>query len=353
MPETVKTRVLIISDTHCAGLSDHSLRDEHERLPFSLPLPSADLLIHCGDLTYTGKIHEYENSLDMIKQIDAPVKLVIAGNHDMSLDKNFVYDHVGRSGAMGAWRRINDNNMAEATWKEARDLWTAPDAQAKRQGVTFLDEGTHQIDLPNGARVNVYASPYTPSFCDWGFAYEHEEDRFNPPKSSLSDAKNIAVNPIPSFTSSSPAIDICMTHGPPHGRLDDVLNGPNAGCPHLLRAIMRARPLIHCFGHIHEGWGGDRVKWSESADHVATTSVSIAECKQTESLSGVAHIEQIDADWESASERHGVFLDFSGAKNTDLKRGKDTLLVNASIMNVRYKPVNAPWVIDIDLPRAD
>lgn len=30
--------------------------------------------------------------------------------------------------------------------------------------------------------------------------------------------------------------------------------------------------------------------------------------------------------------------------------GESTLFVNASIMNVNYRPVNAPWVVDLDLP---
>lgn len=56
-------------------------------------------------------------------------------------------------------------------------------------------------------------------------------------------------------------LDILLTHGPPYARLDETSRGDFAGCPHLLRALMRSRPLIHCFGHIHEGWGAERVKW--------------------------------------------------------------------------------------------
>jgi hypothetical protein len=52
-------------------------------------------------------------------------------------------------------------------WIQARHFWTAPDGPAAQAGVTFLDEGHHQIDLSNGARLQVYASPYTPEFCDF------------------------------------------------------------------------------------------------------------------------------------------------------------------------------------------
>lgn len=78
---TVKTRVLIISDTHCASLSQEDGNVEMSKSPFTAPLPKADLLIHCGDLTQTGLMSEYLETLDMLQAIDAPVKLVIAGNH--------------------------------------------------------------------------------------------------------------------------------------------------------------------------------------------------------------------------------------------------------------------------------
>lgn len=151
MADTVKTRVLIISDTHCASLSG----DGHDAAsPFTSPLPDCDLLIHCGDLTHQGTMEQYHQTLDMLKEISAPVKLVIAGNHDLSLDKDYVLGHMAK----------NRQTQAEADRlvKQARDLWTSPDGRAKFEGITFLDEGTHQINLKNGAFVKLYASPYTP-----------------------------------------------------------------------------------------------------------------------------------------------------------------------------------------------
>jgi multisite-specific tRNA:(cytosine-C5)-methyltransferase len=34
-----------------------------------------------------------------------------------------------------------------------------------------------------------------------------------------------------------------------------------AGCGDLFAAVARARPRVHCFGHIHEGWGAKKVVW--------------------------------------------------------------------------------------------
>lgn len=148
---TVKTRVLIISDTHCASLSGEGHDDT---TPFTSPLTDCDLLIHCGDLTHEGTIEQYHSTLDALKEIRAPTKLVIAGNHDLSLDKDFVLCHM----------RKNHQTQAEADRqvKQARDLWTDANGRAKLEGVTLLDEGVHQIRLDNGALVRLYASPYTP-----------------------------------------------------------------------------------------------------------------------------------------------------------------------------------------------
>lgn len=56
-------------------------------------------------------------------------------------------------------------------------LYTSPEAVA--DGIRYLEEGVHALEISNGARFTVYASAYTPAFCDWGFAYERDEDRFN------------------------------------------------------------------------------------------------------------------------------------------------------------------------------
>ena len=356
MAATVKTRVLIISDTHCALLTQ---RDGHFRdpvPPFRAPLPAADMLIHCGDLTFTGKLEQYHHALDMLKNIDAPVKLVIAGNHDISLDREFVLGHIGKA-PKGAFKWDESVDEAETQVEQMKDLWQAPEGRAKKEGVMVLEEGVHTIDLQNGSRLNVYASPYTPEFCDWGFSYDRNEDRFNLPETSLLDATNIASNPIPSFSSSQAPIDIAVTHGPPYGRLDEVNRGGRVGCPHLLRALMHARPLVHCFGHIHEGSGAERIRWSDDADKVASDATTIKDWQQSKWLSGIANdglaIDRLQVDMDTAKERHGIFVDISDGGDLKARRGQETLLVNSSIMDVKYNPVNPPWIVDLDLPKRE
>ena len=44
--------------------------------------------------------------------------------------------------------------------------------------------------------------------------------------------------------------DILITHGPPHGILDNEM-----GDEELLSQIQEIKPRIHCFGHIHGTFG--------------------------------------------------------------------------------------------------
>lgn len=73
--------------------------------------------------------------------------------------------------------------------------------------VSFLNEGTHTFILKNGAKFTMYMSPYTPAFCDWAFAYERNENRFNGPHQVADGVTSIATDPIPDD------IDLVMTHG--------------------------------------------------------------------------------------------------------------------------------------------
>jgi Icc-related predicted phosphoesterase len=132
-----------------------------------------------------------------------------------------------------------------------------------------------------------------------------------------------------------------MTHGPPMGVLDATYRGENVGCEHLLRAARRCRPRLHCFGHIHEGWGAQKVRWSNSEE---------LDIKPGE------HVEEADAvlvDSEAAMEERAASVDISQGADTAVEFGKETLMVNASIMTIQYKPWNAPWLVDMDLDRAE
>lgn len=167
--------------------------------------------------------------------------------------------------------------------------------------------------------TQIYSSPWQPEYYDWAFTYPREVDRFNP---SPAVVKDKAANPVPNH----PDIDIMLTHGPPRGILDETNHGEKVGCDHLLRAVTRCKPRLHCFGHIHEGWGAGRMDWERES------------------------FGQVETFKSHMLDNRYAGVDISKGGENPLKWGQETLFVNASIMDVRYNPTNAPWVVDIDLP---
>lgn len=90
---TIRTRILILSDTHGHPLLDPA----HDTLwcgGFRRPLPPADVALHCGDLTLRSTPEELETTLNLMREVDAPLKLVIPGNHDSGLDSKFWEEEV-------------------------------------------------------------------------------------------------------------------------------------------------------------------------------------------------------------------------------------------------------------------
>lgn len=99
-----------------------------------------------------GHLDEYEKTLTMLSSIDADLKLVIAGNHDITLDEAY-YKRKGRH--MHGEKRYDEDLPLKA-----REMWMGE--RARRTGVTYLEEGSHEFRLRNGAALRVYASPYQP-----------------------------------------------------------------------------------------------------------------------------------------------------------------------------------------------
>ncbi|KIW63474.1 hypothetical protein, variant 3 [Phialophora macrospora] len=225
MSANIRTRLLILSDTH--GEDFRSGDRPHQRF---------DVALHCGDLTDGSKLEEFRSSIKMLSSIEAPLKLVIAGNHDFSMDIAAFEEKLAEAASP-----LDPEIVAReyGTLGQARRLFE----DAKSEGIIFLDEGTHRFVLENGAILKVYASPYTPALGAWGFQYlPNHGHQF----------------------SIEGETDIVMTHGSPKGILDFTYGRERAGCPDLFVAVAHCRPRIHCFGHIHEGWGAKVVTWKDS-----------------------------------------------------------------------------------------
>ena len=252
----------------------------------------------------TGLEAEHKTMVDVLKAADAELKIVIAGNHDLTLDKEYYtqFGHLSHPANLQDLDKIRDLYCGE---------------EARRHGIVYMEEQFKTFDLKNGARFTVYASQYQPEFYNWAFMYPRTQDRFNP---SVPVAAFQAPRPVPSF----PGVDIMLTHGPPHGILDKVEYGNHrVGCEHLRRAVARARPRIHCFRHIDEGYGAERMHWE-------------SESKKS-----------IQQDANAVFQNRSAYINASSDGGGTLTFGEETLFINASIMDVQYNPRNSPglWIL--------
>ncbi|KAK3627154.1 H(+)-transporting V0 sector ATPase subunit d [Elasticomyces elasticus] len=315
LSQDIPTRFLIIPDTH--GQTD-----------LHLPTQEVDVVIHCGDLTEHSKLCEFEATLDLIKRIKAPLKLVIAGNHDFSLDLPMFRKKIADV------RPPLDPDLVKREYGdagEAKRLLQTEDA--KSAGIVYLEEGTHTFTLANGARLKVYASPYTPSKADWGFEYDPQQEEH---KWSIDNDT-----------------DVVMTHGPPKGVLDFAsASRQRVGSPGLFAAVARARPRMHCFGHIHEAWGAKQVVWREEISETPShfTDIDNDASRSYDSLSTI-HPRKFDGPEEEASkvEKLRQLREKRYCSASSSVESGQTLFVNAAMEGEEER---VPWVVDIALPKA-
>ena len=197
-------RFVCISDTH----------NQHN----TLTLPSGDVLIHAGDFSGTGTHQQVQRFLEWFIQQPHPHKILIAGNHDLTLDAQ----HYERS-----WIRFHRKKKLND--EAIRDLLiqAQPYMHYLKDSMVTI-EGTH-----------IYGSPWQPAFFDWAFNLQRGEQCAQ------------AWQQIPTHT------DILITHGPPLGHGDLLVpKNTHCGCVDLLAEIQhRVKPKYHIFGHIHEGYG--------------------------------------------------------------------------------------------------
>ncbi|CAE7205591.1 hypothetical protein CFE70_008680 [Pyrenophora teres f. teres 0-1] len=297
---------LILSDTHGAELPNN--------------LPPCDVMLHCGDLTQDGTPESISLALQALGKIKAKLKLVIAGNHEISLDKPYWLSQGG----------------TEADVERAYALIsTEKNSEASKNGVIFLSEGTHTFDLPCGATFRIYASPYTPAYGASAFQYLSGEDRFNPSDMTATWAKNVSTQ-----TSVIPdGVDIVMTHGPSKYILDRA-GDMSAGCEHLRRAVARVHPRMHCFGHIHSQRRGFyeayrlEFKGQKGLDVEAESTSSILK------------------DWvgENQALRKGFRSLAPNAAEEFQNNRQQTLCINAAMEGEEGVLEHPPWLVKLHLP---
>ncbi|PVI04331.1 ser/Thr protein phosphatase family protein [Periconia macrospinosa] len=319
MDATIATRFLVLSDTHGEELIHTSTS-------------RVDVAIHCGDMTEESKLDEYRTAVKMLKGIDAPLKLIIAGNHDFSLDEKVFQTHLSETRD-----RINDDQLLKNTFGNVGDAKAILEADdAKQAGIIFLDEGVHHFDLDNGAHLTVYASPYTSSkSTGWGFQYNPDQEH----------EWNI-----------SQGVDLVMTHSPPRGILDYTTSRSRAGIQTLFEEIARVKPKVHCFGHIHEAWGAKLVTWreklSEPPSHFTDIDNDNSRLIESRAKLWKGKLDTQDViDSKAKRLREYQQRGYRELDDVEIRQSHQTLFLNAAIEGLEEGQQQLPWVLNIQLPQ--
>jgi predicted phosphodiesterase len=189
------------------------ISDTHNTNPL---LPPGDILLHAGDLSQYGLFDEVQKQLDWLNGQLHQHKIVIAGNHDLILDQDFVNSHPDRE--------------LDRPGKTITDL--------KWGNIIYLQHQSVTVTVYN-QQVKIFGSPWTPRCGNFAFQYKTTTDFW---KNTLPDD-----------------LDILLVHGP----LVLHLDGGGKGCPHLLTEIWEAQPKLVVYGHIHEGRGEELVAFDK------------------------------------------------------------------------------------------
>lgn len=136
------TRFVCVSDTH----------NEHN----GVKLPEGDVLLHCGDFTLAGRLHEVEKFNEWLGDIPFKHKIVIAGNHELSFDPKII-EGVKKAKERNTFSRWSSylSPTLEKGGESIASLLT---------NCTYLEDSEVTI---NGIRI--WGSPWQPEFGEWGF----------------------------------------------------------------------------------------------------------------------------------------------------------------------------------------
>ncbi len=216
-------RITHISDTH----------NKHKHL--NGKLPGGDLLIHSGDISSLGRKHEVEDFIKWFNGIEGYTnKVFIAGNHDMTFDKEVLMRN--KLDYFDGGRNNWDTPCADGKPQWLLDLLET----GLKPNVFYLENSFVEID-----QIKIWGSPYSATFgYNWAFNVDRGHDSVQ------------LWNQIPEDT------DIVITHGPIYGYGDMTANTyQNVGCEDLYRRLKEIKPYLHFTGHIHEGYGYNQTIW--------------------------------------------------------------------------------------------
>ncbi|KAI1635716.1 Metallo-dependent phosphatase-like protein [Biscogniauxia mediterranea] len=309
-PPTRRTRFVCISDTHNRTVN----------------LPKGDVLIHCGDLTNNGSFTELSKQVAWLENADFECKIVVAGNHDLTLDPAF----------FAQWGAHFFNG-------DPQDPIACQNLLAQSPSLAYLchESRTVKLTSPSGPRTrfSVFGSPHSP---EHGRAPAWSAFQYGTTPDGNNEAADALWAQIPLDT------DILVTHGPARTHLDATLRGSLAGCGSLQRAMCRVRPRLAVCGHVHEARGVERVRWDLAGAPPPpppdSNNDDAREWRDPGAGEGNAKISLVDL-----TARGGSPLDNDGGGSPEARR--ETCVVNCAVKARRpAKTLNKAIVVDLDLP---
>lgn len=205
------------------------ISDTHNAMP---PLPPGDILIRAGDLTAHGTFDKLQAQLQWLSVQPHAHKIVIAGNHDLILDKECDDKFLTHS------EEDSETKRSKLDWNAIQYL--------QNEAVTLDIQHTTGGQEAMLRRVKIYRSPLTLEFGCWTFQHPAIRD--------------IWTKVVPEDT------DILVVHGPPalYGDCDSE-KGPTwkpkiKGNGYLLCEVRRVQPKLVICRHIHRAYGIARIK---------------------------------------------------------------------------------------------
>lgn len=193
-------KIVAISDTHFAFTNTTGL------------VPDGDVLLHAGDLMYSGYPDEWQSRIDSLAALPHETKILVPGNHDFHIQ--------------------NYNGIARAELR-------------RRAKTTLLDGG--MLQLKNG--LTVLSVPFVTGLEGW--AYNVEEEGL---------ARYMAI----ATDDGTTVPDIVVSHGPMYQVLDAVhpvkaaaKDRMHVGSWALKKWFddLSVKPKVFIHGHIHESYG--------------------------------------------------------------------------------------------------
>jgi Icc-related predicted phosphoesterase len=182
----------------------------------------ADVLIHAGDWTGRGTVGELTQIRTQLENIRKQFQWIvyIAGNHDFLFQKN--------------------KDLARSILEIDEYVYYLEDSETQivKESLFYKDTARNVFE-----RVRIYGSPWQPWFHDWAF---------NLPRGNALREKWKLI---------PEGLDILVTHTPAYNILDsiDPTRPDPLGCWDLRDIIKQRKPKIHIHGHIHGGYGAEKV----------------------------------------------------------------------------------------------